>query len=436
MGCSGTSMMRTRLRHGYIGVLLAGLGVAIGLEGTRGTAVPDFALIGSARAQESTSNTVRPEIGKPIQAAVDLLKSKRGKDALARVHEADAVPNKTAYEAYLVERVRGQAAAAAGDASTAARAFEATAASSAVSAAERLQFLAAAAGQYYVAKDYGRAAALGTRYFKDGGTDRAIRTVYIQALYLGNDFAAAGRELLRDIQAEEQTGKTPAEDKLQLLASVYLKQRDNTGYANALEKLVAFHPKKDYWLAAVYSVGTRPGFSARLALDFARLKLATGTMRTATEYVEAAQLSLQTGFPAEAKKIIDQGYAAGLLGAGPESDRHGRLRDMAARNLAEDKKTLGQDDPQAASAKDGTVLLNAGLNYVLHGRAEKGLEMMEQGLRKGGLKRPDDARLHLGYAYHLAGQNQRAIQVLKATQGADGTAALARLWIIHLGRGS
>ena len=125
-------MTRTRMRHRCIGVLLAGLGVAIGFAGA---AVPDFALIGSARAQERAGDTVRPEIGKPIQAAVDLLKSKRGKDALARVHEADTVPNKTAYEAYLVERVRGQAAAAAGDASTAARAFEATAASSAVSGA-------------------------------------------------------------------------------------------------------------------------------------------------------------------------------------------------------------------------------------------------------------------------------------------------------------
>lgn len=423
---------RARIRHGVIGVLIAGVVAALA------AGIPEVSPVAAALAQEQkgAGNTVRPEVGKPIQAALDLLKSKRGRDALARVHEADAVPNKTPYEAYLVERVRGQAAAAAGDASAAARAFEATAASSAVSGAERLQFLAAAAGQYYVAKDYGRAAELGARYFKDGGTDRAIRTVYIQALYLGNDFAAAGRELLRDIQTEEQAGKAPAEDKLQLLASVYLKQRDNTGYANALEKLVAFHPKKDYWLAVVHSVGTRPGFSERLALDFARLKLATGTMRAAAEYIEAAQLSLQAGFPAEAKKIIEQGYTAGLLGTGPESDRHGRLRDMAAKNLAEDKKTPGQDDPQAASAKDGTVLLNAGFNYVLHGSSEKGLEMMEQGLRKGGLKRPDDARLQLGYAYHVAGQNQKAIQVLKTVQGGDGPASLARLWIIHLGRGS
>ena len=421
------------MRRLTIGVLLAGLGASIGFGGA---AVPYFAPIGAAQAQERAGNTVRPEGGKPIQAALDMLKHKRSRDALARVHEADAVPNKTPYEAYLVERVRGQAAAAAGHTAEAARAFEATAASPAVSGAEKLQFLAAAAGQYYAAKDYRRAAELGARYFKDGGTDRAIRTVYIQALYLGNDFVAAGRELLADIRAEEKTGRTPAEDKLQLLASVYLKQHDNAGYANALEKLVAFHPKKDYWLAVVHSVGTRPGFSERLALDFARLKLATGTMRTATEHVEAAQLSLQSGFPAEAQKFIEQGYAAGMLGAGPESDRHRRLKDMAARNLAEDKKTLGQDDPQAAATKDGTALLNAGFNYVLHGSGGKGLEMMEQGMRRGGLKRPDDARLHLGYAYHVAGQNQKAIQAFKTVQGGDGTASLARLWILHLGRGS
>ena len=104
--------------------------------------------------------------------------------------------------------------------------------------------------------------------------------------------------------------------------------------------------------------------------------------------------------------------------------------------MAEDKRTLGQDDAQVAASKNGIALLNAGYNYVLHGSAEKGLEMMEQGMRRGGLKYPEDARLHLGYAYHVAGQNQKAVHALKAVQGSDGPADLARLWIIHLGRGS
>ena len=123
-----------------------------------------------------------------------------------------------------------------------------------------------------------------------------------------------------------------------------------------------------------------------------------------------------------------------MLGVGADAERHKRLRDLAAKNLAEDTKTLGQDDAQLASAKDGSAALNSGLNYVLHGRADKGLGMMESGLSKGGMKHPEDARLRLGYAYHLAGQTQKAIQMFKKAQDTEGSAALARLWAIRLGQ--
>src|ERR1700704_4564673 len=70
----------------------------------------------SAHAQEpgASGQTVRPEIGKPIQAALELLKSKKGKEALAKVQEAQAVGDRTPYENYVLERVLGQAAATAG----------------------------------------------------------------------------------------------------------------------------------------------------------------------------------------------------------------------------------------------------------------------------------------------------------------------------------
>src|SRR2546428_14099142 len=67
--------------------------------------------------------TVRPEIGKPIQAAIELIKSKKGKEALAKVREAQAVGDRTPYENYLVDRVLGQAAASAGGPGSAAAAF-------------------------------------------------------------------------------------------------------------------------------------------------------------------------------------------------------------------------------------------------------------------------------------------------------------------------
>ncbi|HYU69025.1 MAG TPA: hypothetical protein VEL09_06795 [Burkholderiales bacterium] len=393
----------------------------------------------SALAQEpgAGGQTVRPEIGKPIQAAIELLKSKKGKEALAKMREAQAVGDRTPYENYLVERVLGQAAAAAGEPSIAARAFENVAASPASPEGERRQFLAAAASQYYLTKNYAKTTELAARYFKDGGTEKSVRTIYVQALYLGNDFAGAARELLKDLEAEERENKAPAEEQLQLLANSCAQIKDAACYGKAMEMLVAHYPKRDYWLSVIYSIATRPGFSERLALDVARIKIETGTMRGADEYLDAAQLSLQDGFPMEAVRIIDKGYASGVLGTGAEAARHRRLKDMAARNLAEDKKALARDGSQSGAAKDGRALFNEGFNYVLLGKPEQGLALMEKGIRDAkAFRRLEHAKLELGYAYHLAGQNQKAIQILRTVQGTDGAAALARLWAIRLSRAS
>jgi hypothetical protein len=71
---------------------------------------------------------------------------------------------------------------------------------------------------------------------------------------------------------------------------------------------------------------------------------------------------------------------------------------------------------------------------VAAGQFEKGIALMEQGIRKGGVRRPDDANLHLAIAYFAAGQKAKAILAFKAVQGADGAADLARLWLIHVRR--
>ena len=393
----------------------------------------------NALAQEpgASGQTVRPEIGKPIQAAIELLKSKKGKEALAKVREAQTVGDRTPFENYMVERVLGQAAAAAGEPAIAARAFENVAISPASPEGERRQFFAAAASQYYLVKNYAKTAELAARYFRDGGTEKSVRTIYVQALYLGNDFAGAARELMKDLEAEEREGKAPTEEQLQLLANSCAQIKDAACYGKAMEMLVASYPKRDYWLSVIYSVATRPGFSERLALDLARLKIETGTMRSADEYLDAAQLSLQEGFPMEAVRIIDKGYASGILGAGPEAARHKRLKDMAAKNLAEDKKALARDAALPDAGKDGRALFNDGFNYVLHGKPEQGLALMEKGIRDAkAFRRLEHAKLQLGYACHLAGQNQKAIQILKTVQGTDGAAALARLWVIRLSRAS
>jgi hypothetical protein len=72
-----------------------------------------------------------------------------------------------------------------------------------------------------------------------------------------------------------------------------------------------------------------------------------------------------------------------------------------------------------------------GQNYVYEGQADKGLSLMEQGIKKGGLKRPDDAKLRLGEAQIHAGKRSAGVQTLRGVQGNDGTADMARLFALH-----
>ena len=89
------------------------------------------------------------------------------------------------------------------------------------------------------------------------------------------------------------------------------------------------------------------------------------------------------------------------------------------------------NEAEAAASKDGNALVNLGYAYVTAGQFDKGIGMIEEGIAKGNLKNPDEAVLHLGMSQLQAGKKAAAIKTLKSVQGKDGTADLARYWIIY-----
>jgi hypothetical protein len=374
-----------------------------------------------ALAQESA----RPEVGKPLQAAQELLRTSRFKDALVKIREADSVGNKTAYETYLIERMRGSAASGSGDNETAIKSFEAVITSGKAPAADQLKMIEALAGSYYRAKNYATAIKWATRYSRDGGASASMRTLLIQAYFQSGDVTNAAKEAQADIQADVTAGRTPSEEKLLLLANCYLKQNNSTGYVTTIEKLLTYYPKKSLWADVISRLRKKSGFSDRLSLDVYRLQHATGSLASTADYMEMAQLALQAGLPTEAKKIVDEGYANGALGKGAEVERQQRLKALVDKRLAENQKA-GQDEAAANAAQDGNALVNLG--FQLGGT--KGIALMEAGIKKGGLKYPEDAKLHLGILMIQAGQKAKAAQILKTVQGTDGARDLANLWVL------
>lgn len=381
-----------------------------------------------ATAQEK----VRPEVGKPLQAAGDMLRANRFKEALAKIREADAVSGKTPYEVYMVESMRGSAAAGARDSDTAIKAFEAVLNSGKAPAAQQIKILESLAITYYSARDFNNAIKWGNRYYKEGGTSGAIRTMMIQSYFQNGDFAASAKESLADIQADEKAGRAPSEEKLQLLANSYLRQKNTTGYVATIEKLLNYYPKKSLWADIISRLQKKPGFSDRFALDVFRLQLATGNLSSGNDYSEMAQLAIQAGNAAEGKKVVDEGFSVGALGKGADAERHKRLRDLAEKRLAESKANIAKDEAEARAAKDGNNLVRLGYAAVSAGEHAKGLAMIEEGIKKGNLKRPEDAKLYQGLAYIHAGQKAKGIPILKSVKGTDGVTDIANLWALFV----
>jgi len=388
------------------------------------------ALGGAAQAQES----VRPEVGKPLQAAQELIKTGRYREALAKVHDAEVAGARNANETYLIERMRIAAASGAGDADTAARSFDALSSSGRVSGPDKLRMIESIASTFYRSQQYAKAMQWSQRYLREGGTSPAIRTMLIQSQYLSGDFAGAAKELMVEIQGAERAGSPPQEDRLKLLLNAASKQGDNNAYVFAMEKLVTYYPKKEYWVDLLSRMQRKGNFSDRLSLDAYRLSLATGSMSAPSDYMEMAQLALQADLASEGKQVMDKGMSSGALSTGAQADRAKRLQALVDKKLAQDTASRAEDERQAVAAKSGNAMVVLGMNLVYAGQAAKGVQLIQQGIAKGDLKRPEDAKLHLGIAQLAAGDKANAQATFKSVQGTDGTADLARLWALYARR--
>ena len=379
----------------------------------------------AAQAQEA----VRGEIGRPLQAARDLIKAKKYSEALAKLREADAVPNRNANENFLLEQMRASAALSAGDNGQAIKAIQFLLNSGRLPEAQQAQYAGSLASLYYRERDYKDAAQWATRALRSNPSDGAMRSLQIQSYYLAGDLAGASREALEDVQAAEKAGRIPPEDRLQLLANIASKTGDRAGYVAGIERLVAYYPKKEYWVDLLRRLEAKPGFSNRLTLDLYRLRAATKTLDSPNEVGEMAQLALQQKQVGEAKKLLDDAFASGLLGKGTEAERQKRLLALASERVAEAPTQLKQAEADALASADGSDLVNVGFAYTGLGQFEKGIALMRQGIAQGKLKRADEANLHLGIAYLRAGQKAKARETFKLVGGTDGTADLARLWM-------
>jgi hypothetical protein len=398
-----------------------GLASVVALSALAGTTlIPEVAV---------AQSTVRPEVGKPLQQAGDLLRAGKAKEALAKVREAEAVGGITPAERQTIDGMKAAAAQRAGDMPTAIQALEALAGRA--SGPQLGQYAEQLASAYAQQRNNAKANEWLQKAIAAGNTGPSIKQLQQYLQSSSGDYGAIARDASAAISAAESAGRRPDEGELLRLADAQQKTGNASGYVNTLEKLLLNYPKKEYWAAFLGRLPRKSGFSPRYELDVMRLRLATGALGKTEEFMEMAQLSLQAGLPHEAKRIVDQGYKAGVLGSGAEAARHQRLRDLAEKQVGESAAQLARQATEAAAEKEGDGLVKVGYAWVSAGEVDKGLALIQQGIAKGQLKRAEEARLRLGMAQLQSPKTRaQAAQTLRSVKGTDGAAEIARLWTI------
>jgi hypothetical protein len=285
---------------------------------------------------------MRPAVAKHLLQAETYLNARNFPAALAEVNAAQAVGGLSPDERLAVAQLRGTAAGGAGDYELAAQSYETVLAGGSEPAPTQLLLTQAIAGFYAHAADYPHTVVWVDKYVAAGGKDPQIRALAAQAEYAQGHYAAS----LQDAQRDENAGNAPVAE-LQLAASAAQKAGNNQAYFESLQALLVASPTSDEWNAAISLVQAEPSFPDGLTLDADRLRLVTGTLTAPGDYEDYAERAILAGQPAEAKRVLDVGFANGTLTAQTDGGHATRLQTLANQQAAQ---------PQNAAATQPTPL--------------------------------------------------------------------------------
>jgi tetratricopeptide (TPR) repeat protein len=383
--------------------------------------------------KKKDENKVSRDLAKPLKAAQDALNDKKYDEAITHLKEAEANPKKTPYDEHVINQLAGVTYARMNDFADAEKAFAAQVDDGFTDPADMPHVLKAVAQLNYQLKNYDRAIEYGNKAIQGGFADDDINTIVGQAYYLKGDWPGTLKFEQGLADSDIKSGKTPKDQTLQLILSACVKMNDADCTNKALESLVTYYPKKEYWRELLGSLAQTKGAnsSEKNTLQLYRLMDEVDAMQRPDQYTEMAQLAIEQGSPGEAEHVLEEGFQKGVFANQSEKERNQRLLDSAKKTAASDQASLAKSEQEAKAAKTGEKAVGVGFAYMGYQQYDKAADMLSAGLSKGGVKSEPEARLLLGIAQLKSGHKDDAIKSFHEVKGDPTLERLANLWSLH-----
>ena len=249
-----------------------------------------------------------------------------------------------------------------------------------------------------------------------GGGDAQCSQLKAQSYYLLHDYAGCTRFIRNNF------GSGAGESILTVQLRCAYESGDNEGQRVALELLVERTNKPEYWNQLLQTAEGTKGLTDHETLDIYRLKLLTGSIKSADDYMLLAQLALQMGYGAESQSVVQKGIAAKVL----SGDRVNRLLGMATNDANADAAKAGQ----VLATGNGEALVKLGEDLWGRAKFPDALAAIQKGIGKGVTDKAN-AQIRLGQAQLGAGQKDQAIRSFANADGDPKAKVIGHLWEIY-----
>jgi tetratricopeptide (TPR) repeat protein len=204
----------------------------------------------------------------------------------------------------------------------------------------------------------------------------------------------------------------------------YYEQNKTKKVIEILEKLLTHYPKKVYWQHLSAMHGDLKDESKQLAaMETAYVQ---GMLEKDKEVLNMAYMLLSSDVPYKAALVLDKGIRDEVV---EPTSKNLEVLGNAWRQSQEIKKAIPRM-AEAAKKSDKGELWTRLCNVYLDGdQYKEAVDSCKNGLKKGGVKRPDTANLILGMAHFNLKQYKSARAAFKIAAKDKRSAKYAKQWM-------
>ncbi len=248
-----------------------------------------------------------------------------------------------------------------------------------------------------------------------------------QGYYQTKDYDKALFNVEKAISIYKEKDKLPKEQWFNLARFLYFEKNDINKTVDILEELLVYYPKKQYWVQLSHMYGEQQKESEQLsAMETAYVQ---GMLDRSTEQVTMAYLYLNAEVPYKAARVMDKGLTNKSIEG---KSKNWEIAGSAWRQAREIDKAIPAMEEAAAGSDQGELYTRLGNVYLDGDQFKKAITALNKGLSRGGVKRPDTARLVLGMAYFNTKQYARAREAFVAAGRDERSAKYAAQWIKYM----